>query len=167
MPMVVSVSLAEAMSTLTQHDLNERRVRSANMIWGTVSAAVGVCPGYDDFLVWLDFQNEPAMAIKWTVEAVDDFEQNVMPYIRRHKGLHHKLDSEYDSSEVEWLFTACNRVRDEGYPKNSQDIFVGRQNWEDMPSYQPCRDAYHDVVTALGGFLARHDTTPDPGTVLN
>lgn len=163
--MIISVSLAGALGTLTQLDLNERRVQSANMIWGTVSAAVGVCPGYDDFLVWLDFQNDPATAVPMTAEAVEDFSRSVLPLIERHKELHYKIELESEAAQVKWLLNTCNRVREEGFPEG--DLREGMSAWESLPSYEPCRDAYHEVVAALGEFLTRHHTIPDPGTALS
>ncbi len=160
-PVTIVASLVGAMGAFTQRERNEQRTRPGNMIWGTLSAAIGVCPGYDDFLVWLDFQNEPAMAVPMTAEAVEDFSRNILPLIERHKELNAKLNREYDSSNIEWLLSTCNRVREQGYPEDMSELFGSQQDWEELPSYQPSYDAYHAVTAALAEFLGRNNAVPD------
>ena len=58
-PVIVGLVLSEMFSAFGREQLNQQRMMSCTMIWTTGTAAVGVCPGYDDFLVWLNPQTEP------------------------------------------------------------------------------------------------------------
>lgn len=159
--LVVGLVLSEVFSALDRQDINERRMRSCTMIWVTGGAAVGVCPGYDDILVWLHPQTEGAMAVPMTAEAVDDFYTNVLPVIVRHKQAYAALDAEIEAANVDWLLLeACRVVREEGVATG--DELPDRPNWEEMPGREPCSEAYAAAVKALADFLARHDAVPDP-----
>ena len=153
------------MFAATQQSLNHERLASSTRIWVTNEAAVAVCPGYDDFLIWLDVHNEGATAVLMTAEAVDDFSRNVLPAINHHRLTNDLVNQQLDSANVEWLLSTCNKVRDEGLSLRAE--LPDRPRWQDMPDYDNTLNAYHAVTTALSEFLTRHDTTPDPGTVLD
>lgn len=60
---------------------NKRRVASCHVIWGSGAQVVGLCPAYDDFLVWLDVNVSPAFVVPSTNEARTFFTTEVLPRI--------------------------------------------------------------------------------------
>jgi hypothetical protein len=159
MPELVEIVLGGMFSTMRREMLNRQRMMSCTMIWTTGGAAVGVCPGYDDFLVWLNPQTEGAMAVPMTAEAVEDFSRNVLPVINSHKKANRDTTEEHEAADVEWLLSTCNKVRDEEISHGSD--LPDQPRWEEMPSREALSEAHAATVTALAEFLGRHDAVPD------
>jgi hypothetical protein len=151
--------VASGLPMVSRQMLNSERLASCTRIWVTNQAAVAVCPGYDDFLVWLNVQTKGAMTVKTTAKAVDDFSRNVLPIINAHRTANNLVDEQINAANVEWLLSTCNKVRDENLSLEAE--LPPRPRWDDMPGYAATYDAYEAALAALTEFLARHDAVPD------
>ncbi|HEX6461810.1 MAG TPA: hypothetical protein VFZ58_00865 [Candidatus Saccharimonadales bacterium] len=48
---------------IDQFSKNTQRLQSCFTLWTNDQSVVALCPGWDDFLIWFDLQNQPARTV--------------------------------------------------------------------------------------------------------
>jgi len=145
----------------SQLTLNRLRMRGCTMLWDTESVAVGICPGFDDFLVWFDTETEPATAVPMTIEVIADFRVKVLPLVREHISLALALGSRYREADDEWALSVCEQFLDGRLDKQSRRLPDDRPSFLESPGVNGVKAAHSRAVTELAAFVSRHPHQPD------
>ena len=155
-------AVADIFSPPGMAELNRLRMSSCTMLWNTSQAAVGICPGYDDFLVWLDPDTESATAVPMTLDVIADFKAQVVPVLREHATASHALRRHHQEMEDEWALGVCVKFLDGTLDKESRDLPDDRPAIQDASEHMAGVKAAHDrAVAALAAFVNRHPHQPD------
>ena len=151
----------------SQAELNLVRLRSASRIlWATDVAAIAICPGWDDYLVWTNLVTEPALAVPMSDVADEDYKLNVHPVLRRHSEAARNLQAELREAEDTWHLTTCAEARKHTIVTSGQlEHFLRKQppkpTQEEMPSADAVTGAHTEVVETLIAFIDRNEHGPD------
>ena len=138
---------------------NERRMSDCTLIWPTLEAVVGICPGFDDVLIWLAPETLPALAVPITKKVLDDL-RNLIPLFTAHHRAYDKAILALHQSQIEWSMHIAQKVLG-GEIKNG-DALPKRPDITQLPEAVALRTLYDRVMKALCDFVARHEAQPEP-----
>jgi hypothetical protein len=136
----------------SQRQRNVRWLQSGTPIWVTGGAAVGICPGNDDFLIWTDLQKKGLVKIPATAEVIADFYARLMPLIKQHRQVAAALNENEWEHRVNHTLTVVVPAVVAGK--------LAAKSSPAKPNTSGLTRTYDDVVAGLGAFAKRWNARP-------
>ena len=142
----------------TLRELNLMRMESCFILWRTPTACIGVCPGLDDFLVWMQPAAQSGIAVPMTHEVIDDFTSNVLPALLEYERASVEAVVESRAEETEYALGVARKVIDGLIDPETP---IPEFTCGELPSTPAADTAHAKVVEALNGFIGRHESKTD------
>lgn len=154
---LLGMVLMELLRDPSTAERNQQRMTSSRLIWATRRAAVGLCPAFDDFLIWLDPDHEPALKVPVTPEVLEDFNNTIRSLIVDHHHASDRAQFTYCDTERTWILAVASEVAT-GKIRDG-DRLPEQPRLDTVDIAEGVDNAHEVVVTALREFAERHGAT--------
>ena len=136
---------------------NQMRMAHCTLIWASSDVVVGLCPAFDDFLIWLNPEQELALKVVITPDVLRYFTENVLPLIIEHHRASDRALFTYHDAERKWALDIAQRVADNEIKLN--DVLPESPKLVTITDTSGARTAHETVTTALRAFAERYEAT--------
>lgn len=157
----MGLAVLDVLLTPNQRQLNQERMETSRVLWGSEGAALAIGYGYDNLLIWLDMDHAPEIVVAITEEVLTDYRHSVQPLLRKHRLLSDVVMREYHDAKEEWALGVCDARRGKDFQASHRfERFVRRQPplpaVGEMPSIKEAQTAHANIIEALTSFVGRH-----------